>query len=523
MSAEVTDKMPAATIPEGHRWWLFAACVLVSLTNEVSSAVMNLSVGPMRRDLAASAAVMQMAVTLGKLMLGAFMLAGGVAGDLYGRRRVLVFGALGVVGASLLAAVAQTGGMLLLARALDGLASAAIAPMALALVISSFSKAEQARVIGLFLGLSGLGAALGPLGAGLVVQAQGWRIGFLLPATVAALGGLGVFLFASGKGAKTKGRQLDGIGALTCAAGLLGLVFGIVQINQLGFLHPWVLESLAVGVGALLAFVWWERRARDPLLDITLFRNRTVSVAITAGLLAAVVIGGAILPLLYFLKTVQKVSQISAILQLMPLMVAAAGFSPVVGGLTAKIGPRKVIAGGLALMAAGSSLLILLTPETPYVQALLALILLGAGDIAVITPVADVILSAVPRERAGSAAAVNGAAIQIGGALGTAVLTGVLMAVSRAAYYEHLEPSGLSRPEIAAATEALRQSIQKGAESGGQAVPEGVRDQLADAYRYAFSAGAGGVFSCSALICLLCAVFVWFGLKKTTRKGSSPP
>ena len=85
------------------------------------------------------------------------------------------------------------------------------------------------------------------------------------------------------------------------------------------------------------------------------------------------------------------------------------------------------------------------------------------------------------------------------------------------------EPSGLSRPEIAAATEALRQSIQKGAESGGQAVPEAVRDQLADAYRYAFSAGAGGVFACSALICLLCAVLVWFGLKKLSRKGSSPP
>src|SRR5690348_17818151 len=91
---------------------------------------------------------------------------------------------------------------------------------------------------------------------------------------------------------------------------------------------------------------------------------------------------------------------------------------------------------------------------------------LGAGDIAVITPVADVILSAVPRERTGSAAAVNGAAIQIGGALGTAVLSTVLMAVARAVYYQRLEPSGLSGQEIAAATEALRRSIQKGAESG---------------------------------------------------------
>jgi hypothetical protein len=95
------------------------------------------------------------------------------------------------------------------------------------------------------------------------------------------------------------------------------------------------------------------------------------------------------------------------------------------------------------------------------------------------------------------------------------------MAVARAAYYERLEPSGLSRQEIAAATEALRQSIQKEAQSGGLAIPEMVRTQLADAYRRAFSMGAGAVFACSALICLLCAVLIWFGLEKMDRTGSS--
>ena len=146
MSTEATDARPGITAQEGHRWWLFAACVLVSLTNEISGAVTNLSLGPMRRDLGASSAVMQTAVTLGKLILGAFLLAGGVAGDIYGRRRVLVLGALGMVGASLLAAVAQTGAMLLAARALDGLASAAIAPMALALIASAFGQAKCSNV-----------------------------------------------------------------------------------------------------------------------------------------------------------------------------------------------------------------------------------------------------------------------------------------------------------------------------------------------------------------------------------------
>ena len=143
MSTETIDEKPAAQVE--HRWWLFTTCVLISLTNELSTAVTNLSLGPMRNDLGASSAVMQMVVTLGKLMLGAFMLAGGVAGDVYGRRRVLVLGALGMVGASLLAAVAQTGGMLLVARALDGLASAAIGPMALTLIASAFSRASASH------------------------------------------------------------------------------------------------------------------------------------------------------------------------------------------------------------------------------------------------------------------------------------------------------------------------------------------------------------------------------------------
>src|SRR6478672_2255757 len=155
MSNEATFAKSAVSTPEGRRWWLFSACVLVGLTNEVSSAVTNLSLSPMRRDLGASSIVMQIAVTLGKLMLGAFMLAGGVSGDVYGRRRVLVLGALGMVGASLLAAVAQTGGMLLVARALDGLASAAIGPMALALIAGAFIQAEQARVMGSFSGCPG--------------------------------------------------------------------------------------------------------------------------------------------------------------------------------------------------------------------------------------------------------------------------------------------------------------------------------------------------------------------------------
>jgi hypothetical protein len=110
--------------------------------------------------------------------------------------------------------------------------------------------------------------------------------------------------------------------------------------------------------------------------------------------------------------------------------------------------------------------------------------------------------------------------MQIGGALGTAVLTSVLISVARSVYYQRLESSGLSRQEIAAATEALRRSIQKAAQSGGEAISQTVRAQLADAYRHSFSLGAGGVFACSALVCLLGAVLVWFSLKSPGFRSS---
>src|SRR5215470_6142753 len=210
-----------------YRWLAFGACVLAGLSNEVSGGALSLSMRDATADLKATQAAMQLVMTLSKLLFGAFMLLGGLLGDTYGRRRVLVFGCAGIVAASLLAAVSGSVGQLAVARALDGLANAAVGPLTLALVMSLFPGDEGSRVISLFLGLSAVGIALGPLAAGAVIQAFGWRAGFAAPAVVAALGGLGVWLFAP----ETRGaarRRLDGVGALGVAIALLALVFGVI-------------------------------------------------------------------------------------------------------------------------------------------------------------------------------------------------------------------------------------------------------------------------------------------------------
>jgi EmrB/QacA subfamily drug resistance transporter len=507
-------RSPAAT------WLAFGSCVIAGLTNEVSGGALSLSLRDAGAELKASTAAMQLVMTLSKLLFGAFMLLGGLLGDTYGRRRVLVLGCGGVVVASVLAAFSASAGQLAVARALDGLANAAVGPLALALVMGLF-PGESARAVGLFLGLSALGIALGPLVSGAVIQAYGWRAGFAAPALVGALGGLGVHLFApESRGAER--RRLDGLGALGVAVALLALVFAVIGATNEGWGHPRVLQSLAVGAGAFVAFVWWERRVTDPLLDLSLFRSRALNAALLNGTLIALVMGGAILPLLYFFQNVQGLRQVPALLRVVPMVVVAAACSPLVGGLLARRGPRPVILGGLALMAAGCGGLAFLRPETPYPAVLVALALIGAGNIAVITPVTEIVLQSVPAERSGSAAALNNAAVQVGGALGAAILTSVFFDAARSDYAARLASTGLTVDRIREITRAWREAVRESASTGARLLPEGMEHQFEEAFRQAFTVGVARVFAVAAFVSLACLVLAWFGLRGRAAEGKQP-
>jgi MFS family permease len=385
--------------------------------------------------------------------------------------------------------------------------------------MSLFPEDETPRAVGLFLGLSALGIALGPLAAGVVIQGLGWRAGFAAPALVAAVGGLGVWHFAPEvKGAAR--RRLDGVGALGVAVALLALVFGVVGASSAGWSDPRVLQALAVGAGALVAFVWWERRVRDPLLDLSLFRSRALNAALLNGMLIALVMGGAILPLLYFFQNVQGLKQVPALLRVVPMVIAAALASPFVGGQVSRRGPRPVILAGLALIVAGCFMLSFLQPATPYPLVLVALVLIGAGNIAVVTPVTEIVLGSVPAERAGSAAALNNAAIQVGGALGAATLTSVFLEAARADYAARLAPTGLSLVKIREITRAWRQAVGESASTGAKVLPEGMEQLFEDAFRDAFTVGVARVFAVAALLAVACAVLAWFGVRPEVSSRS---
>jgi len=499
-----------------RRWLAFGSCVLVGLTNEVSGGVLSLSLRDAGNELQATPPQLQLVMTLSKLLFGAFMLLGGVLGDTRGRRRVLVIGAGVIVCSSLLAAFAGSVGQLALARGLDGLGNAAVGPLALALVMSLFPEDERPRAIGLFLGLSALGIALGPLAAGVVIQAFGWRVGFAAPAVVAAIGGLGVWSFAP-EARGEAARRVDGIGGLVVGVALLAVVFAVIGASNAGWGNPRVLQALAVGAGAFVAFVWWERRVKDPLLDLSLFRSRPLNAALLCGTLVALAIGGVILPLLYYFQRVHGLAPVPAVLRILPMVVVAAACSSTTGTLLARHGPRPVLLGGLGVLAAGCAGLALLQPDTPYAAILVALALIGAGNIAVVTPVTDVVLESVPPARSGSAAALNNAAMQVGGALGAATLTSVFLDAARSDYFARLAPTGIEIEKIREITKAWRTAVTESASTGARILPEGMESVFEDAFREAFTVGVARVFLAAALVAAACIVLAWFGLPPRPR------
>jgi len=242
------------------RWLVLLCCVLLGLISEASGGAMSLALRPAARDLHANQTAIQLAALISKMFIGAFMLAGGVIGDIYGRRRIVLWGSAAVLVACLGAALASSTGMLVAARALDGIANAAVGPLSLVLALSVFRPEEQAKVVSRYLGLSVLGVAFGPVAAGWLIQTFGWRAGFALPAVFAIVGALGVVALAPRDQPITPRPRLDGLGTFMSAVGLLGIVYALVLANTIGFI-------LSVEAAAAFDDLTRSKEINDPSLN----------------------------------------------------------------------------------------------------------------------------------------------------------------------------------------------------------------------------------------------------------------
>ncbi|MGW3179597.1 MFS transporter [Kitasatospora sp. NPDC001119] len=447
--------MTATTGRAGRREWIgLAVLLLPTLVLTMDMGVLFFAVPYISTTLAPSGTQQLWIMDMYSFLLAGLLITMGALGDRIGRRRLLMIGAAGFAGASLLAAWSHDAGQLIAARAVLGAAGATVMPSTLALIRTMFHDPRQRQIaLGAWGGILTAGATLGPVAGGLLLEHFWWGSAFLLAVPVMALVLLTApVLLPEYRSTRRTGR-FDLLGAALSLAAILPLVYGVKTIAVEGWS---LLPGLAVVAGLLLAgaFVQRQRTAANPLLDLGLFRIRTFSGAISVNSIAMFAMMGFALFTSQYLQLVKGMSPLTASLwSLVPSLGvgAAVGVSSALAG---RVRPAVLMGGGFLVGSAGFAMMTQVGPHSPLALALTAAGVLAAGTVGTMTMTAEMVVSAAPVEQAGAASATSETAVELGSSLGIALLG----AAGAAVYHHRLDgalPAGVDGEAARTAQDTL--------------------------------------------------------------------
>ncbi|MGY4991993.1 MFS transporter [Streptomyces sp. 900105245] len=414
--------------PPGHpqRWLILGVICLAQLTVLLDNTVLNVAIPSLTRELHAATSDIQWMINAYSLVQSGLLLTAGSAADRYGRKKMLIAGlALFGIG-SLVAGLADSTPQLIAARAGMGVGGALLLTTTLAVAMQIFAPEEQPKAIGIWSAVNALGFAGGPLIGGFVLDHFWWGAIFLINLPVAGLALVAVVALVPESKAP-RGDRPDLLGALLSTIGMAALVYAIISGPGHGWTSARVLGAAAVAVPALGAFAWWENRTDEPMLDLRFFADRRFTGAVAGAVLITFGMGGALFLLTQHLQSVLGYGPLEAGLRTAPLAltVVALNFTGIAAKWSARLGTPGSIALGMVLMSAG--LVAIAEIDTGgYAGTLAGLLLIGAGCAVANPAMAHAIMSAIPPERAGVGAGINGTLAEFGNGLGVAVLGAVL-------------------------------------------------------------------------------------------------
>ncbi|MFI2431527.1 MFS transporter [Streptomyces sp. NPDC018693] len=379
-----------------------------------------------------SAQTLQWVVSAYAVIFGGFLLLGGRASDLLGRRRIFVFG-LALYGAgSLLGGLATAPELLVAARGVQGLGGAFLFPATLSLVITSFTEGrERNRALAVWAGAGASGMVVGSLLGGVLTQALGWESVFYVNVPLAVVAIALAFVLIPADGARPAGRSFDLPGALTGTAGATLVVFSLVQGPESGWLSTTVLGAAAAGLLLLAAFLVIESRSAEPLMPLRLFRNRNLSTGVATTFMFMATFGSLLYFLTVYFQSVHDYSALRTGVAFLVPMVAGLVGSTLGGRLATRFGTRNTILGSLVVGAGGTLMLALpMDPNGSYVALVPGLIVLSLGQGALYTSMFAASSSGVDPMEQGIASGLVSTGQQVGGAVGLALLVAVANAVT---------------------------------------------------------------------------------------------
>jgi EmrB/QacA subfamily drug resistance transporter len=424
--------------------WTFAITSIALFMVALDNLVVTTALPVIKQDLGASLADLQWMVNAYTLTFAVLLITGAALGDRFGRQRVFVIG-LGIfIGGSALAALSPSSDVLILARAIQGVGGAIVTPLTLTILSAAVPPERRAVALGAWGGIAGLAIAIGPLVGGAIAEGLDWHWIFWLNVPI----GLVLMPLAALRLKESRGPdgRLDIPGLGLVSGGLLALVWGVINGNDLGWDSPQVVAAIGAGVLLLLGFVAWEARNRHAMLPLSFFRSRAFSASNAVSLLMYFGMFGSVFLLAQFFQVVQGYSPFQAGLRTLPWTAMPVIVAPIAGILADRIGGRPILAAGMALQAIALGwLAAIVTPTIAYEAMVVPFILAGIGMGLFFAPIANVVLSAVRPDQEGKASGATNTIREVGGVFGVAVLAAIFSAngdySTPAAYVAGLQPA----------------------------------------------------------------------------------
>ena len=492
----MTDRLRLSE--QNRRWWTLGAMSFALFMVMLDNTAVNVALPSIQQDFDASLSALEWTVNAYTLTFAVLLVTGGRLGDIFGRRRMFLWGVVVFALASATIGFAPSDGWLVASRAVQGVGAAFMMPGTLSIISNAFPPEERGKAIGTWAGVSAIALAAGPLLGGWLTEDVSWRAIFFMNLPVAA-GAVAVTLFAAHESRdESVGRDVDipGIAGMTVA--LTALVFALVEGNSWGWGSPGILGLLALSVASSAAFVVIERRASAPIVDFEALRSKQF---LGANIVAFMVSFG-MLAMFFFLalymQNILGFSPLEAGVRFLPstLVIIVAG--PIAGRLADRVGPRLPMVAGLLIVAVSLAWQSRIEVDTSYSFLVGAFILMGLGMGLVMSPMSMAAMNAVDRTKAGVASGTLSMFRMVGGTFGVAALGALVAVVGR----HDLEQS---LPQVPAeARDGLVEGLGSGA--GIQGAPR----QVVDATQTAFVDALGTGLTISAIAVAVAAVAAWF-------------
>jgi EmrB/QacA subfamily drug resistance transporter len=412
---------------EARKWWTLAAVAFGLFMIMLDNTVVNVALPSMARDLGVGLEELEWIVTGYALTFASLMLTGGKLADLLGRRLIFVIGLAIFTGSSLACGLAESGSFLIGARVVQGVGAALMNPATLSIIAATFPPAQRGMAIGIWAGVSALALAIGPLVGGLLTEHLNWSWIFFVNVPVGIVAIVASFVLIRESKDESLEQRLDLPGLASSAIGLFALTYGLIEANTYGWTSGRIVLAFAIAVAGLVTFVLLERHQRLPMLDLSLFRNRTFAGANLAILLVALAMFGVFFFVSLYMQGILGYSAVQAGAAFLPMTLLIVLVAPIAGKSSDRFGSRWLMTSGLLLLAVQLVYFSRQDQHSTYLDLFPGLILGGIGMALVMTPSAAAAVRALPVDKSGVGSAVLNAFRQVGGSVGIALM-GAIMA-----------------------------------------------------------------------------------------------